>query len=149
MNRAGSLSSLTLKNGVYVVVNIGRHFIGRQVVGIAAEGILYFLGDEFQTGQHIKNEDDDGNGEVAKGKHEAEGQGHDVPENKFLDEDAVGKRDGRILDPLAGTADIGKGLQFPIEDDEFGFGEAALPVQGQESLMHTGRYLVGYMLLFV
>ena len=42
----------------------------------------------------------------------------EINENEFLDEYTVRKGDWGVLDPLTGTADVGKGTDFSIEDDK-------------------------------
>ncbi len=93
-----------------------RQQFRRYIVLVAAKGVFNFLGYELEAGEYIKDKGHYGDDIKPELEDIAKGQRHDIEENEFFDEYAVGKRDGGVLDPLAGAADIGEGLQFGIEE---------------------------------
>jgi hypothetical protein len=102
---------------VYMIMDIGRNFSGRNVVIVVAEWVFNFFCDHFQTGQYIKYKGNNGYHIIAENKHISKGQGHNVEKDEFLNEHTVGKRDWSVFNSFAGATDIGERLHFCIEKD--------------------------------
>src|SRR5687768_10868339 len=98
--------------------DILRQLLGGQVIFIAAEWVFNFFRNNFKTGQYIKDKGHDRNGKITQRKYKADRQGHYIKEDEFFDEYTVGKRDRCILDAFAGAADIGKGLELAVENNQ-------------------------------
>jgi hypothetical protein len=92
--------------------------IGRQVIGILAEGVFNLFRYQLKAGQYVENKHHNEDHQVMRIEHIAEGHGHYIKENELLQENAVGEGDGGVFDPLAGAHDIRKGLQLRIDGNE-------------------------------
>lgn len=129
-----------------MLVDIGSDLLHRQVIVVVAEGVFDLLSYQLQAAQHIKDKAYNGSNEIAQGKHVAERQGDHVEEDEFLNKSAVRMGDGCVLDTFAGAADICKGRQFPVQDDQLVAGDLPRFVQAIDLLRDQAGHLVGYML---
>lgn len=110
-------------------LNILRYLLHGQIIGIAAKGVFNFFCNQLQAGHHVKDKSDNGDGEITQAEGIAKRQRHNVKEDEFFDEGAVGVRDGRILDALAGAADIHERKQFVVQHNQLVAGYFLLFVQ--------------------
>ena len=91
-------------------VNIPGKGFCRYIIGIPAKGVFDFFCNQFKTGQDIKNKGGYRDGVKTKLENKSKRKGHYIEENEFLNKYTVGKRDGCILDPFAGSAYVREGL---------------------------------------
>ena len=64
-------------------------WVGGEVVGIYAERVFYFFGDEFETRQNIKNKYDEWDDEVMQRKHVANWHGDAIEKDEFFEKGAI------------------------------------------------------------
>ena len=90
-------------------LNIAGQLIGWNIIFITTKRIFNFFGNDLQACQYIKNKGYYRDHIVPQLENITKGQGHDIKENEFFQEHAIGKGNGGILDPFAGSADISEG----------------------------------------
>src|SRR3569833_24686 len=109
-------SKLFVYMDLYIVRDIGSG----KVILIFSERVLYFFRYQFKTGYHIEDKAGDGHHQVAHAEDISQRECNGIGEDEFLYKDRIGKRDGGILDPFTGAADLGERLELGVEDDELG-----------------------------
>lgn len=131
-----------MKNFLDVLFDVGSYFFHWQIVGINSKWIFNFFRYQFQTCQYIEHKRNYGNHIISHTEHIAKRQGHYINEDEFLDKYTVRKGNGRVLDPLTGTAYIRERFQFFIQDDEFVAGNFSLLVQMMCPFKQLGCHLI-------